>query len=215
MFRIKLKSNKLENRIKELEGHIDKLEDNLIHDPLTGLKTRVFFEDEINKYLEIISQQAENGEPGVSQRKERFGFRNVSVVFFDIDFFKKVNDEHGHDIGDVVLKRVAEVMRESLRTGDTVARWGGEEIIASLLGANEADAAAKAEEIRQKIEGLQFPEAPGLSITISAGVASSKSDMNLSELVKKADEALYKAKGSGRNKVIIFSKMGESVAIAA
>ena len=94
-----------------------------------------------------------------------------------------------------------------MRTGDTPARWGGEEIIVSLLGANETDAMMKAEEIRKKIEDLIFPEAPNLRVTISAGVTSSEKNMNVTEIVKRADQALYEAKSSGRNKIINWSRI--------
>jgi diguanylate cyclase (GGDEF)-like protein len=205
--RFKFKSENLEERVKELEREVVELEHNLIHDPLTGLKTRAFFEEEIKVYLEIIEQQSQSLKLGSSQRKERFGFRHLSVIFFDIDHFKKVNDKHGHDVGDKVLKRVALTIQTSVRTGDTVARWGGEEIVVSLLGANEKDATSKAEEIRAEIEELKFKGVPRLEITISAGVASSEIGVDLSELVKRADQSLYKAKESGRNRVITYSSL--------
>jgi diguanylate cyclase (GGDEF)-like protein len=192
-------------RIKALEKHIDELEHDLIHDRLTGLKTRAFLEEEVGVYLDIIKSQDESEQEGVSKRKQRFGFRNLSLIFFDIDHFKKVNDTYGHDTGDLVLKKVAQAIRACLRTGDTLARWGGEEMVASLLGANEQDAAVKAEEVRQSVEKLIFPEASELKITISSGVASSEGARELSELVKHSDEALYRAKESGRNKVVTYS----------
>mgnify|MGYP001583866121 CR=1 FL=1 len=206
-------SENLEKKVKELETLLDKLEDNLIHDPLTGLKTRAFFDHEVGVYLEIMSRpQSRKG--GISQRRERFGFRNLSIVFLDIDFFKKVNDEYGHEIGDLVLKKVAETVNRSVRTGDTAARWGGEELVVSLLGASEHDAATKAEEIRAAIEKLEFPNlpagkagAPKLKVTVSTGVASSESGLILEALIKRADQALYRAKQTGRNKVIAYSEL--------
>src|SRR3989344_1520138 len=108
-----------DRRIVELEGQVHELERDLIHDQLTGLKTRAFFEDEINVYLEVITHNKQG------KRKEWFGFKNISLIFFDIDHFKKVNDTYGHDMGDVVLRRVAETIRLNLRTGDTRARRGG------------------------------------------------------------------------------------------
>ncbi|OHA92037.1 MAG: hypothetical protein A3J09_00875 [Candidatus Zambryskibacteria bacterium RIFCSPLOWO2_02_FULL_51_21] len=190
--------------ITELQDEIVRLEDNLIHDNLTGLKTRAFLEHELSVYLEIIKQSSSVE----TQRRERFGFKNLSLIFLDIDFFKKVNDAHGHDIGDLVLKRVAESVASNVRTGDTVARWGGEEMVVSLLGASEKDAVLKAEEIRAKVEELGFPEASGLEVTMSAGVASSENGLTLEDLVKRADEALYKAKETGRNKVVSYSECG-------
>lgn len=206
MFSWKAKSEKekLEDQVRELKAQVDDLEVNLIHDHLTGLKTRAFFEEEVSVFLEIIAQQAEHG---ASQRKERFGFRNLSIIFFDIDHFKKINDTYGHDVGDKVLKKVAAAIMSSLRTGDTVARWGGEEIVVSLLGADEEDAKAKAEEIRQKISSLIFGDIPDLNVTVSAGVATSEKGVGVVELEKRADRGLYKAKQNGRNQVVAYSQL--------
>jgi len=190
----------LKNRITDLEKEILLLHENMIHDPLTGLKTRAFFEEELGVYLSTISQ-------GEGKRREWFGFRNLSVIFFDIDHFKIVNDTYGHDSGDMILKKVAETIRGSMRTGDTAARWGGEEIIVSLLGASEKDAVLKAEEIRVNVEKLGFPSNPEIKITVSAGVAASEKDIVLDQLVKKADEALYRAKNAGRNKIVASSEI--------
>lgn len=187
-----------DKRITELETQVHDLERDLIHDPLTGIKTRAFFEEELETYLASVAGNEEG------KRKEWFGFRNISIIFFDIDHFKNVNDTYGHDVGDIVLQRVAEVIKSDLRTGDTLARWGGEEMIVSLLGANEKDAVAKAEEIREKVETLVFSEAKSLQLTISSGVASSEKNLSLSELVKRADQALYSAKNNGRNKVVAY-----------
>ncbi|OHA88915.1 MAG: hypothetical protein A3C70_01945 [Candidatus Zambryskibacteria bacterium RIFCSPHIGHO2_02_FULL_43_14] len=187
-----------DKRIAELEIQVHELERDLIHDSLTKLKTRAFFEEELGIYLTTLT----GNEQG--KRKEWFGFRNISIVFFDIDHFKGINDTYGHDIGDMVLRKVSKTIQTTLRTGDTVARWGGEEVIVSLLGANEQDAVIKAEEIRVKVEGLIFSEVPNLHLTISAGVASSEKGLILSELVKRADQALYTAKHDGRNKVVAY-----------
>src|SRR3990167_4467430 len=118
-----------QDRIKELESQVHDLEKDLIHDSLTGLKTRAFLEEELGIYLNAIAYNKDG------KRKNWFGFKNLSIIFFDIDHFKKVNDTYGHAIGDLVLKRVAETIQKSLRTGDTLARWGGEEMVVSLLGA--------------------------------------------------------------------------------
>lgn len=191
----------LEERVQELETQIHSLERDLIHDSLTRLKTRAFFEEELGIYLRVINQN------NAGKRKEWFGFRNLSIIFFDIDHFKNINDTYGHDTGDIVLQKIAETIHNSLRTGDTLARWGGEEMITSLLGANEKDAAIKAEKIREKIEAITFPEIPDLHVTISLGIASFEKDMTFSELVKRADNAVYFAKNNGRNKVVTYSEI--------
>lgn len=189
-----------EKRIRELEWQVTQLAHDLIHDPLTGLKTRAYFEEQVGTYLAFPKKSA-------SARRESFGFETLSVVFFDIDHFKKVNDTYGHEAGDIVLQDVAQAVKTSLRAGDTVARWGGEEMLASLLGAGEADAAAKAEEIRRKVAALAFPGIPGLTVTVSSGVATHQEGEDLKALVKRADQGLYKAKETGRNKVVRYSEL--------
>ena len=196
-----VEENDLSKKVRELEWQVTQLTHDLIHDPLTGLKTRAYFEEQFNPYLENLKQ----GED--SRRAEVFGYKNLSVIFFDIDHFKKVNDTYGHEIGDLVLQKVAESIKMSLRAGDTVARWGGEEMVAGLLGADEEGAAAKAEEIRKKIEALSFDNPHELKVTISSGVASFSDDSTLKDLVKRADQALYQAKQTGRNKVVRFSEL--------
>src|SRR5690606_17373947 len=119
------------------------------------------------------------------------------------------NDTYGHDTGDIVLQRVAKAIQGELRAGDTAARWGGEEMVASLLGAIEKDALEKAESVRKKIENIEFPEAPGLKLTMSSGVASYEPGISAKELVKRADRALYVAKNFGRNKVVAYSEISE------
>ena len=188
-------------RIAELEREIHLREGDLIHDPLTGLKTRAFFEEELDMYLSIIVGT------NTSRRKEWFGFKNMSIMFFDIDNFKHINDTYGHQTGDVVLKGVTRAISENVREGDTVARWGGEEIIGSLLGANETDAKEKAETIRKKVSKLAFETMPDQSVTVSVGVASAESGIASKEFFAHADKALYKAKESGKNKVVAYSEL--------
>ncbi|MEK7635041.1 MAG: GGDEF domain-containing protein [Patescibacteria group bacterium] len=188
------------SRIAELEEQVHDLEKDLVHDHLTGLKTRVFFEEESKIYLSMMNSIIS------SNRKEWFGFKHLSFLFIDIDHFKKINDTYGHDTGDLVLKKVAETIKRSVRTGDTVARWGGEEIASSLLGADLNDAKAKAEKVRKNIEKLEFNQASDIKVTVSIGVVSSEVSSNFEELIKKADEAMYQSKNSGRNKVTVYSK---------
>ncbi len=191
----------LQKKIEVLEKRIHNLEKDLIHDSLTALKTKAFFEEESNTYLSAI------GKVNTSKRKNWFGFKNLSVLFFDIDHFKKINDTYGHSVGDSVLREVAKVISRSVREGDTVARWGGEEIVASLLGANELDAKNKAEEIRKSIESLSFDSNPDLKVTISIGVAGNFEGATCADLLKNADLALYKAKRDGRNRVVAHSEL--------
>jgi diguanylate cyclase (GGDEF)-like protein len=191
----------LQKRVLELEKQVHELEKDLIHDSLTGLKTRNFFQEEAKFYLDSIWDK------GVSKRKEWFGFKNISFLFLDVDHFKSINDKYGHDVGDVVLKRVAECVDRSLRRGDTASRWGGEEIVVALLGANEEDAFHTALRINELVKNLTFSEAPELKVTISIGISTAKEGLTLENIIKQADQALYKAKESGRNTVVKYSEM--------
>lgn len=184
-----------------LEAEMRNLEKDLIHDSLTALKTRAFFEEEAITYLSAISAASEG------KRREWFGFKNLSFLFFDIDNFKKINDTYGHAAGDTVLRDVAQMIVENLREGDTVARWGGEEMVASLLGANEEDAKNKGEQIRKRVESFVFETLPELHVTLSVGVANAQGSITCQELVNRADKALYYAKETGRNKVVAYSEL--------
>jgi diguanylate cyclase (GGDEF)-like protein len=132
--------------------------------------------------------------------------RALSLVGFDVDHFKKINDTHGHDVGDRVLQRVAQAARSALRQTDAVGRTGGEEFLAVLPGSDARVAAEIAERLRAAIERLDLGDAaPGLRATVSVGVASRRDDDDLAALARRADEALYLAKRSGRNRVETWS----------
>ena len=158
-----------------------------MHDPLTGLANRrhfgEFFRSEWNR-----------------NKRER---TPVSLIMFDIDHFKELNDQLGHGVGDFYLSRVAHVIHEAARrVGDLAVRWGGEEFIL-LLGNTPVDAALTvAEDVRVRIEEL--PSVEGVKSTISAGVACVIPEGAVSDkLIAAADQALYHAKQSGRNRVVI------------
>lgn len=193
---------KLREKIQELESTIRTLREDLIHDSLTGLKTRKFFEEEVGLYLRVMEDQ--HG----TKRKEWFNFKNMSIVLLDIDHFKNINDTYGHQVGDEVLRKVAETIEQGLRDADIAARWGGEEIALVLVGANEEEAGRKAERIRKSIEMLTFENPQDLKVSVSLGVTEAEANITLDEMVKRADEALYKAKETGRNKVVSYGELG-------
>ncbi len=107
------------------------------------------------------------------------------------------------------MEAVSDAIRGNLRELDIPARWGGEEIVVALVGATEAEAKNKAEDIRVHVENLVFEEHADFKITISAGVASAEEGLSLDEIVKRADKCLYKAKEVGRNQVITYSEIAE------
>ncbi|MEK7175874.1 MAG: GGDEF domain-containing protein [Patescibacteria group bacterium] len=199
---IKIGDEELLKKIEELEQTVRTLKQDLIHDTLTGLKTRAFFEEEAGVRLNTMKEHPH------TKRKPWFGSTHLAIILFDIDFFKKINDTYGHLTGDGVLKAICASIEKGVRKGDIVARWGGEEIVVALLGATEKLAIKKAGSIRKGIERLGFNNLPDMHITISGGVAAAEeSDITLAELVRRADKALYKAKESGRNMVITYSEL--------
>jgi diguanylate cyclase (GGDEF)-like protein len=130
--------------------------------------------------------------------------RNFCVVFVDLDHFKRINDERGHEAGDIVLERAARVLRRTVRTEDTVGRFGGEEFVVMCPGCSVDDARVVAERIRTSLAAEQFTiGGQSWSVTASFGVASAPATTALdwSDVLRSADEALYRAKRLGRNRV--------------
>lgn len=123
-----------------------------------------------------------------------------SLVLFDIDYFKRVNDTYGHQRGDLVLKETAQVILQSIREVDTAARYGGEEFVLLLPQTNVVAAVEVAERIRRSMQ--EMIKLDGQSVTASFGVIEIKENLSIEELIKLADEALYEAKAAGRNQVI-------------
>ncbi|WP_457568709.1 diguanylate cyclase [Desulfurobacterium sp.] len=126
-----------------------------------------------------------------------------SVIMIDVDHFKKINDSYGHEAGDKVLKEVVDKIRSLIRSSDILIRYGGEEFIIYLPHTTASDALKLAERIRKNIEDMVI-EVPGgkkVKVTVSLGVAQREPGESLEEVIKKADEALYRAKESGRNRV--------------
>ncbi|HEU0016156.1 MAG TPA: GGDEF domain-containing protein [Longimicrobium sp.] len=136
-------------------------------------------------------------------RAARLRGTGFGVLALDVDRFKAINDTHGHDVGDAVLRRVAEVVRGSLREGDTVGRTGGEEFVAVLRGAGAASAAEVAERLRQSVEQADFTDLhPALAVTLSVGATVWQPfDTGIADTLKRADDSLYRAKTLGRNRV--------------
>lgn len=132
---------------------------------------------------------------------------NLGLMFVDVDFFKQVNDSHGHLVGDDVLRRVGSTLREGLRPNDVLARYGGEEFVVLVRGAGLETAEEIAERLRASIEALDdLPR--GLALTASFGVAVTRGGEDVEELLNRADEALYRSKREGRNLVRVDESAG-------
>jgi diguanylate cyclase (GGDEF)-like protein len=125
----------------------------------------------------------------------------LSVVLADLDGFKDVNDAHGHAVGDEVLRAFAEVLRETLRESDVAGRWGGEEFLLLLPGADEEGAAHLAERVRIGLSERRILGAGDLRVTASFGVAEYRPESGSGQLLAAADEALYRAKRAGKDRV--------------
>ncbi|MGB9811424.1 MAG: GGDEF domain-containing protein [Dictyoglomus turgidum] len=195
----KYPDNEIRSIAKEIEGITEKemykknldlsnlnrkLEELSIKDDLTGLYNRRKMDQELEKCLYIW---------------ERYN-RPFSIIIIDIDDFKKINDTYGHLIGDMVLEKISKIIRENIRKSDIASRWGGEEFLILLPETNLQNATLVAEAFRRKIEEANF----GIDekITVSVGVANIENNESIDSLIQRADKNLYKAKESGKNKVV-------------
>lgn len=152
-------------------------------------------------------RQFDNNFKNISQmaiRKEE----ELSMIIIDIDFFKKINDTYGHNAGDIILKSLAQIFLNTCRTYDVVSRMGGEEFSIILLDCSESKAVKIAERLRKNVENNDFyiSDNEAIKITISIGISSyPKLTSQIDNLLENADIALYQAKNTGRNKVVLFN----------
>jgi diguanylate cyclase (GGDEF)-like protein len=135
-----------------------------------------------------------------------------SILMLDVDYFKNINDTYGHQVGDIVLKKIGQLILNSVRESDVVARYGGEEILVILPNTIDSEAVVFAERLRQTVEDfeIELPDQSSesqlpIGITVSIGVAGfNQRTLDSHRLIENVDRALYRAKGSGRNKVIAY-----------
>jgi diguanylate cyclase (GGDEF)-like protein len=134
-------------------------------------------------------------------RAERTG-QGFSVALLDLDRFKAVNDMHGHAVGDAVLRRFAQAVHDTMRETDVFGRYGGEEFMMILTGTDSEAAASAVDRVRAEVQAREWGDlAPGLAVTVSAGVACWRRGESVAQLLHRADTALYEAKHGGRNQV--------------
>lgn len=156
-------------------------------DSLTGIANR-------REFSSILARELD--------RAKRYG-TPMSLAMYDIDYFKRVNDTYGHDVGDYVLQALTGLVKENIRATDVVARWGGEEFMV-LMPQSDIEAARNAsEKLRLAIAGHHFDKLDKL--TVSFGIAAFEPQDDLNSLLRRVDEALYRAKAQGRNRVEILS----------
>jgi len=195
---LSLENRRLRGRVAALENNNERLLEQALRDPLTGLLNKRGF---TAGYERTLSAAIRHG-------------RKFTLAILDLDFFKKVNDTHGHAAGDFVLQEVAQIMQKALRLTDTVARWGGEEIAVLLDETSFAQATVPLERIRQRIAEHAFSfKGTAIKLTASIGYTAYEPDklrfhmdqdghQALKEtLFEKADLALYYAKNAGRNQI--------------
>lgn len=138
---------------------------------------------------------------GMLQRLEASSYRSFHLLLADVDFFKSINDEYGHDAGDYALAQLAKIIQLSLPEGGLASRWGGEEFLVAVCDCSESDAFALAESIRQRVEEYEFSYLDQqFRMTMSFGVATMNETTSLREAITLADNRLYSAKRAGRNR---------------
>jgi diguanylate cyclase (GGDEF)-like protein/PAS domain S-box-containing protein len=175
-----------DSHLAESNKEINRLKSFALFDELTELPNRRY----INSFLDSRIKE-------FYELKIKFG-----LVMMDIDNFKKVNDTYGHDVGDLVLKNVAKTLISSYRQSDLVGRWGGEEFLAVLTGIDENSIKKTTEKVRSLVENSVTKYSKGsINVTISAGVSLFNENDTLEKALKRVDDAMYKSKLGGRNRV--------------
>ncbi len=176
----------------ETKRLMSSLRESALLDPLTGLYNRRYLQEYTSKIV-----------AGVLRRG-----KSIGLIMCDLDYFKQVNDTHGHDAGDRVLKEASKIISQSIRESDIVVRFGGEEFLVVLLDINEGESMSIAEKIRLNVEQANFKLPDGsIKKTISLGVSEFPADTDtLWSCIKYADVALYQAKEKGRNRCVRFTE---------
>ncbi|MBX3618636.1 MAG: diguanylate cyclase [Rhizobacter sp.] len=184
----RVRAEQMQAEAERLQAQARELRRYVLADPLTGLGNRRLVERELPR---LIQHSARTGEP-------------LAVAALDLDHFKRVNDSFGHAVGDAVLTATADLFRARVRGGDLIARMGGEEFLIVLAQASRAWAVEACERLRAAVQEHDWHAiAPGLSVTVSIGLCVTAAPHDAAQLLEQADEALYRAKHNGRNRVAV------------
>lgn len=184
----RVRAEQMAAEAERLQAQARELRRYVLADPLTGLGNRRQVERELPR---LLSHSVRTGEP-------------LAVAGLDLDHFKQVNDRFGHAVGDAVLMATADLFRARVRGGDLIARMGGEEFLIVFAQASLEWAKEACERLRLAIEGHDWEQvAPGLKVTISIGLCLAEPRLDVAQLLEQADQALYRAKDEGRNRVAV------------
>ena len=188
---------------RDLRGHSDELK--IMGQKIRKLEEELEYarhESKEDFLTKVYNKRALDEFMGIKEAEfERYG-HNFSIVMFDIDHFKSVNDTYGHNAGDLILSAFAKIMKKEARTVDIIGRFGGEEFMAILSETDSKGGSVFAEKVRKHVEKAKFMyKKQRIAVTVSAGVSERAKHTNLKAVVNSADEYMYKAKNSGRNQV--------------
>ena len=178
-------------RTKELEEKNTLLEDMANRDGMTSLLNHRASLQELNSMIKTA---------------QRYKYK-LCMIMMDIDFFKSINDTYGHQAGDIVILKIATIIKKNIRQSDTAGRYGGEEFILILHDSDLKTSTQLSERIRVEIESLKISEIENTKVTMSFGISQLQTNTDSRELIKKADLALYAAKEQGRNRVVTESEL--------
>jgi diguanylate cyclase (GGDEF)-like protein len=183
-------NRKLTRVNKKLEELQNKLQEQAHRDPMTNLYNRRYFHEVSSSIFQIV------------QRDDH----HISLIMIDIDNFKRINDTYGHAVGDEVIKKLASLLERNVRKSDIVSRFGGEEFVILLPSTDLKGAQKIASKIREAVEEILIvADESVIRFTISLGLADIRSsDQNIEAILNRADKALYKAKESGKNRVVVY-----------
>ncbi len=186
----------LEKEIAELKKEIAELKENLITDELTGLNTKKYLLETLEKEIKSLFDPEK-------ERKE--GLKNLSVLFLDLDSFKEINDKFGHLAGDQILKQIGKILEQETRGSDIVSRWGGDEFVIALKGADLTESQEIAERIIKAISDSE--QIQGLikrRLTVSIGIAKAEPYFSAKETIEAADCSMYESKEKEKGQVRHF-----------
>jgi diguanylate cyclase (GGDEF)-like protein len=184
----------LDSKVAERTRHLEKANQRLLEEKITLQITSI-----TDGLTGLYNRNYTLGRLESEVSEARRYRKHLSVIMFDLDHFKRINDSHGHQVGDMAMKKVAAILRGNLRDSDLAGRYGGEEFLVVLPETESEEARSVAERIRGQVEGLAWVE-PSLRVTLSGGVAQYHNE-SAEQLIRRADFQLYGAKEAGRNRV--------------